>query len=462
MSVLARICCIFTLVFNPTFFGFAKREAFQSFKVVVYNVENLFDVDDVSLYDDYRMGMYGINELENKLDAIVSVLKKIGGESGPDIILLQEIEVDRTPKKNRSATEELLRELKLHGLGPYEYRLGYDPKNSPDSWPSVHCLTLSKFPITESRLHQLERARPILETTHLIDGQSFTLFNNHWKSGASSPKMEILRIQNAEVLRKRIDEILKQDPTIDFLVGGDLNSHYNQSTVYRNVMDRTGINDVLHSTGTEPPGKSNGGKLYNLWHELEPDERGSDAWRGKWGTLMHILLPDTLYDTKGVHYVTDSFQVESWSRHNKIEGLEIPFKWSNELNGFGTSDHFPLSAQFITNGGRTAKGKNYTKVETNQRSIDYEGAKKNASFWNQSKLNPKNFGKTFYFTGIVSKKKPFCLKINELEMGIYSFDSQTKESLFSHSIGEKISCYGYLSRYRGNWQFIVAKNDWID
>ena len=224
MSVLARVCCIFTLVINPTFFGFANREDSQSFKVVVYNVENLFDADDVSLYDDYRMGMYGINELENKLDAIVSVLKKIGGESGPDIVLLQEIEVDRTPKKNRSATEELLRELKLHGLGPYEYRLGYDPKNSPDSWPSVHCLTLSKFPITESRLHQLERARPILETTHLIDGHSFTLFNNHWKSGASSPQMEILRIQNAEVLRKRIDEMRKQDPTIDFLVGGDLNS----------------------------------------------------------------------------------------------------------------------------------------------------------------------------------------------------------------------------------------------
>ena len=236
MFVPARICCIFTLLLNLTFFGFANREASQSFSVVAYNVENLFDVDDVSLYDDYRMGMYGIKELENKLDAIVSVLNKIGGESGPDIILLQEIEVDRTPNKNLSATEELLRELKLNGLGPYEYRLGYDPKNPPDSWPSVHCLTLSKFPITESRLHQLERARPILETTHLIDGHSFTLFNNHWKSGASSPEMEIVRMQNAEVLRRRINEMLKQDPTIDFLVGGDLNSHYNQSTVYRNVM----------------------------------------------------------------------------------------------------------------------------------------------------------------------------------------------------------------------------------
>ena len=462
MSVLARICSIFALLFNLTFLGFANREATQSFSVVAYNVENLFDVDDVSLYDDYRMGMYGIKELENKLDAIVAVLKKIGGESGPDIILLQEIEVDRTPNKNLSATEELLRELKLNGLGPYEYRLGYDPKNPPDSWPSVHCLTLSKFPITESRLHQLERARPILETTHLIDGHSFTLFNNHWKSGASSPEMEIVRMQNAEVLRRRIDQLIKQDPTIDFLVGGDLNSHYNQSTVYRDVMDRTGINDVLHSTGSEPSGQNNNGKLYNLWHELKPNERGSDAWRGKWGTLMHILLPNTLYDTKGVHYVTDSFQVESFDRYNQIEGLEIPFKWSNELNGFGASDHFPISARFTTNGEPTAKGKNYTKVETQQRSIGYEEAKKNASSWNQSRLDPKNFGKTFYFTGIVSKKKPFCLKINELEMGLYSFDPETKERLFSHSIGENISCYGYLSRHRGNWQFIVAKNDWID
>jgi hypothetical protein len=222
--------------------------------------------------------------------------------------------------------------------------------------------------------------------------------------------MEIVRIQNAEVLRRRINEILKQDPKIDFLVGGDLNSHYNQSTVYRDVMARTGINDVLHSTGTEPPSKSNDSKLYNLWHELKPDERGSDAWRGKWGTLMHILLPNTLYDSKGIRYVTDSFQVESFDKYNKVQGLEIPFKWSNELNGFGASDHFPLSARFTTNGERTAKGKNYTKVETQQRSIDYDGAKKNASVWNQSELDPKNFGETFYFTGIVSKKETFLFK----------------------------------------------------
>ena len=97
MSVPTRICYISLVPLILLFLGFLKVNASESFGVVAYNVENLFDVDDVSLYNDYRKGMYGINELENKLDAIVEVLQKIGGTSGPDIILLQEIEVDRTP-----------------------------------------------------------------------------------------------------------------------------------------------------------------------------------------------------------------------------------------------------------------------------------------------------------------------------------------------------------------------------
>ena len=230
--MLARICFIFSLCLSP-FFCPAGSGNSDSFQVVAYNVENLFDVDGVSLYSDYKQGMYGITELGNKLKAITSTLKKIGGVTGPEVILLQEIEVDRTPSKILSATDELLRELKLNGLGPYYFRLGYNPKDPPEKWPAVHCLTLSKFPIIESRLHPIERARPILETTILVNGHNLTLFNNHWKSGASSPEMELHRIQNAEVLRKRIDELVREDPKIDLLVGGDLNSHYNQSVVYK-------------------------------------------------------------------------------------------------------------------------------------------------------------------------------------------------------------------------------------
>ena len=94
-------------------------------------------------------------------------------------------------------------------------------------------------------------ARPILETTIEVNGTPFTLFNNHWKSGASSPEMEKHRIQNATTLRMRIDDLTAKDPKVDFIVGGDLNSHYNQSTVYADQMKKTGINQVLLSMGKQ-------------------------------------------------------------------------------------------------------------------------------------------------------------------------------------------------------------------
>jgi endonuclease/exonuclease/phosphatase family metal-dependent hydrolase len=461
MFMLARICFIYSLgVF--TFFWPAQAGDKNSFQVVAYNVENLFDVDGVSLYSDYKEGMYGITELGNKLKAITSTLKKIGGTTGPEVILLQEIEVDRTPSKILSATDELLRELKLNGLGPYYFRLGYNPKDPPEKWPAVHCLTLSKFPIIESRLHPIERARPILETTIKINGHNFTLFNNHWKSGASSPEMELHRIQNAEVLRKRIDELVRDDPKIDLLVGGDLNSHYNQSGVYKEEMKETGINDRLLSSEIEPAGKSIGRNLYNLWHELPTIERGSDAWKGKWGTLMHILIPENLYDSEGIQYITDSFKVEKFKKFNEIVGLGIPFEWSNDLNGFGTSDHFPLSARFQTKGKEPKKGNHFPEIEREQRLIDYAEARDSAIPWQNSFLLPPNFGKTFQFSGIVDRKSPLSVKIEERSMGLYSFDAKTREILFSHSKGDSISGFGYLSRYRGQWQFIVAKEDWVD
>ena len=108
----ARICFIFSLCLPP-FICSAGSGNSDSFQVVAYNVENLFDVDGISLYNDYKEEMYGFREFENKLDAISQTLKKIGGESGPDVILFQEIEVDRTPEKELSATKELLRELKM-------------------------------------------------------------------------------------------------------------------------------------------------------------------------------------------------------------------------------------------------------------------------------------------------------------------------------------------------------------
>jgi hypothetical protein len=177
---------------------------------------------------------------------------------------------------------------------------------------------------------------------------------------------------------------------------------------------------------------------------------------------MHILIPKSLYDAKGIQYIEDSFRVEKFKGLNEVIGLGIPFEWSNDLNGFGSSDHFPISARFQMKGIKTKKGNHFPEIEGEQRLIDYAGAKNLAINWKDSHLLPKNFGRTFKFSGIINRKQPISMKIGQLSMGLYSYDPKTKEILFSHSEGDSITGFGYLSRYRGQWQFIIAKDDWIN
>ena len=91
--------------------------------------------------------------------------------------------------------------------------LGYDRNADPETWP-VFSASPSKYPIKETRLHSLYRARPILETTIMVNDIPFTLFNNHWKSGASSPEMEN---KDSNESRERVDRLLKDNPFRDFL-----------------------------------------------------------------------------------------------------------------------------------------------------------------------------------------------------------------------------------------------------
>jgi hypothetical protein len=69
------------------------------------------------------------------------------------------------------------------------------------------------------------------------------------------------------------------------------------------------------------------------------------------------------------------------------------------LNGFGTSDHFPLSARFQTKGEETKKGNHFPEIEREQRLIDYTEAKDSAIPWQNSFLLTPKFWKDFSILG---------------------------------------------------------------
>jgi hypothetical protein len=471
------------------------------FTVAIYNVENLFDVDGVSLFDEYKPEAYGPQHLARKLAGISEVLQRFNGGDGPDLVLLNEIEVDQTPEstvddidaflkkhartrartlltgKDRLTPELaglpahvwLLKQLRDDRLSPYRAAVG---RWRPD--PTGHVIAqtnvvLTRFPILEQRTHDTDGARGILEVVLDIDGHRLHVFNNHWKSGASDPATEPVRIGNAQVLRARLDEILKSDRNADVILGGDFNSQYNQKQRYPR-MPRTAMNDVLLSQGDELALQVSGGPdLYNLWFELPNERRASDVYRDEWGTLMQMLVTRGLYDFNGIQYLDNTFGVGAFPGLNADETSRRPVRWQPAGGGAGFSDHFPVFAMFRTvedgrrdewlvpaNPSRTATG----PAEAVLAPLPLELAVVVASIPPEVEFRAAgNVGKLFRVAGTVSSVKPFRLAVQGStggEIMLWVRDPGVRNPFFArHKVGDRLEVAGELGQYRGEWQIVI-------
>jgi hypothetical protein len=474
----------------------------RSFSVVTYNVENLFDADGVAVYDDYKGDNYTAAHLSTKLANIARVLARVDKGNGPDVILFCEIEADQTPgstvkdvpawiKKYEgrnfaellaqsplpaelagvSSDVWLLKALHDEGLRGYTIIDGDDHSRGI----AVKCVIFSRFPVKNTRLHPTQNARPIVEAELEVEGHSLFVFANHWKSGAGSPETEVDRRQNATILRSRLDDILKADANADIIIGGDFNSHYNQNARYREMRE-TGINDILGSQGNELAIRGKERDLYNLWFELPSDARGSDVFRGEWGTLMHLLISRGLYDMRGVQYEDNSFAVMKIPGLN-ADSLGLPVRWKPfSATGSGFSDHFPLYARFRTvednrtdrwmplsqpatdDGGTTLKV-DYSRVDL------FENALKPAELPATTDIRDGSYnGKIFYITGkgYVNDKGHVKIKVRDQEYDVFSHKKEIRDDLRDQAReGKTLRFYGELGIYKGNWQFVVQGKEWV-
>lgn len=327
-----------------TFIAIANTHA-RTFKVAAYNVENLFDMRvDGSEYDQYVPGAKGWNArmLQIKLDNLARVIVDLNA----DVIALQEIE-------NSRALTHLRHTLKDKGLD-YPHREIADGKPS-----AVKCAVLSKFPITDRREIRVKGAsRTILQVTLDIERRPLVLFINHWKSKRGP---ESKRIIYAQALKARIDRL---SPETDYIALGDFNSNYNE---YETIVEeprlndaqgRTGINHILKTLHANGPvdermlmEQAAPGYLYNLWFELEANQRWSHQYIWRKDSVDHILVPQALYDDQGVSYVDDSFAKFSPTylfKNKDIYRWQITDKGKGRHSGRGFSDHLPIYAQFTT------------------------------------------------------------------------------------------------------------------
>jgi endonuclease/exonuclease/phosphatase family metal-dependent hydrolase len=189
--------------------GVLVASAADTFRVATYNVENYVDTEA-----DGRAPKSP--ESRAKVRESIRALR-------PDVLALQEI-------GRPSALEELRTSLKAEGLDfPYwEHVSGWDT--------NIHVAVLSRFPITARRSHtndtfllggrRFRVSRGIAEVDIRVSSTyRFTLFTAHLKSKRAVPEADEaeLRLQEARVLREKIDARLAAEPAANLVVLGDFN-----------------------------------------------------------------------------------------------------------------------------------------------------------------------------------------------------------------------------------------------
>ena len=212
--------------------------AAETFRVATYNVEN---------YLDQPSGTRQAKSPEAKAKVRESILAL-----KPDVLALQEI-------GTTNALLELQASLKTAGLDlPYwEHVSGHDT--------NIHVAILSRFPIISRHPHTND--------SYLLNGSRFTvnrgfadvviqinpaysfeLIDAHLKSKIPVPEADQadIRLEEAKILRQKIDASLAADPNVNLVVLGDLNDTHDSPAI-RTIIGR-GKKAVLDTRPAEQNG----------------------------------------------------------------------------------------------------------------------------------------------------------------------------------------------------------------
>lgn len=279
----------------------------ESFRIATYNLENYLDVATQTRPAKSAQSKAKIRE------SIIALQ--------PDIVALQEI-------GSLSALAELRQSLKTNGLDlPCSLFLSAADTN-------VHTAILSRFPFSATRLYTNESfllngrrfhvSRGFAEVDFKIDsGYSFTLIAAHLKSKralAEADEAE-MRLEEAKLLRDKIDARLSSNPNANLVVVGDFND----------TRDSPSLKTVIGRGKT---------KLV----DTRPAERNGDTAQISGSALEHRCITWTHFYGKEDSYRRIDFVLVS---HGMARGWIADQTYVLALSNWGLgSDHRPVVATF--------------------------------------------------------------------------------------------------------------------
>lgn len=314
------------------------------FRIVFYNVENLFDIYDDSLKLDNEFLPESVRLWDNrkfykKLNNIYKVLINIGDWEPPAIIGLCETE-------NRFVLNKLVYDTPLKKFG---YRIIQE--ESPDKRgidvamiyrpdlfkPLVHKAIPVRFPFDTA-----SRTRDILYVKGIVYTDTIHFFINHWPSKygglmATEPK----RAYVAGILKSCTDSLFANSGSVKIFIMGDFNDCPSDESVSKFLQAKTDTSQI----------KLN--ELYNLMAGLYRTEGiGTHKYQGRWEILDQFIVSGSfllnntgvIISPTGAHIYHPPYLL---TKDEKYTG-EKPFRTFTGMkyNG-GFSDHLPVYVDLV-------------------------------------------------------------------------------------------------------------------
>jgi len=309
----------------------------ESFRVLFYNTENLFDCRDDSLKSDEEFlpdatRHWTPYRYREKLKNLAKVIVASGGEYVPDLVGLCEVE-------NDTCMRDLIRFSPLKEAG---YR--YVMTHSPDERGIDVALLYQRgsFKLIHSQSvgipYQQVGERPTRDILHVagrvVSGDTLDVLVCHMPSrSGGTRRREPFRLLAARVLRHTADSLMLVRRHPHVLIMGDFNDYPTDKSMAQ----------VLEASPVYNKVKAN--KLYNLMHGVG---EGTYRYRGEWGIFDQFVVSGSMLQDGGTirtspgkaQILRHPFLLEEDDRY----GGDRPFRTYNGLKyQGGFSDHLPIA-----------------------------------------------------------------------------------------------------------------------
>ncbi|MCF8365915.1 MAG: endonuclease [Bacteroidales bacterium] len=315
-----------------------------SFRVMFYNVENLFDIYDDSLKRDEEFTPDGERHWTNrkfydKINKVYKVIAAVGEWNPPALVGMCELE-------NRFVLEKLIDETPLK---KYDYRIVHH--ESPDRRgidvgliyrPTMFELFYHKAIPVVFADDTAYKTRDILYVKGLLGGKDMLhIFINHWPSRYGGYLSTVnRRNQAAEILKQKTDSLLMANPKTAIVIMGDFNDGPEDESFAKVI------------GATAPDGDINLQGYYNLTlTKQESWNNGTLKYRENWDIFDQIVVSGSvLLPGPGIKATGNKATIFHAPFLLEDDNTFLDVKPFRTFTGFkyngGYSDHLPVYIDF--------------------------------------------------------------------------------------------------------------------